>query len=215
MSRKLPMSTWRTGILLTVGVLSFLGYQALESQEFEPGLLSTGMGEIGIIQPPQSFTISADPAVEVLWMEARGGSSNETTTYVLYGDGSLTRTHSWAPGESRTQEIQLDFTEARDLVDLAVQGSLMEWDRGNIENQIAQSAGRVPSWTGSRVFELRIALESYSGSPEGPGEPMTKTIVTQSVGFLRHKVPNVREIAAFDDLVEVLGLYFQSEEGNE
>ena len=215
MNIKLPMSTWIPEVILVVGLLSILGYGAVQSQEFEPNLLSTGMGELGILPPPQYFTISADPGVEVLWLEASGGLSNETTTYVLYGDGRLVRTHSWAPGESDTKEHQINFVDARDLVNLAVEGSLMEWDWDRLEDQIVQSVGRVPSWTSSRRFELRIALESYSGSPEGPGQPMNKTIVTSSVGFLRYEVPNVREIAAIDDLVKILSLYFRPQEENE
>ncbi len=215
MNAELPTSSWVPWSLFIVGLLSLLCYGVVQSEGLEPDLFSTGREDLVIEPPTRSFTISADPAVAVLQLEASGGLSNETTAYILYGDGRLVRTHTWAPGQTTSKELQLSYGGAMDLVGLVVEGGLMEWDGERLKQQLIDSLGRVPSWTDSRRLEVRIALESYSGSPEGEDLPMTKTIATRSVGLLRREAPHIREIVAIDELARILSLYFRPPEESE
>lgn len=192
--------------LAATSFLGLVGYGVVQSQDYEPSPLSTGKGSLEILEPTTSFTISADPTVDVLWVQISGGLSGEIWTYQLYGDGRLVQ--AWGPEASVQKEVYLEYGEAMDLITLAVEGRLMEWDWVRVEQKLLDSIGAVPIRTDPVHVEVRVSLESYSDAPEGASLPITKTMSAWSVSSIRLEAPHIREIAALDDLIRTLPLYF-------
>ena len=178
------------------------------AEEFTPNEMSTGVQDVDAMNLERTFTFSADPAVAVLQLHWSGGLRMDTVEYSLLGDGRLRKVRRSGSALHESEEVELSYGEAEALLRLAVDGGLMEWDWDRLRAQFVAAAGHEPAGTDSRILQFRIVLETYSGIMESHEGSIAKTFSTSSPALLRREAPEIREIAALDELSQQLARYF-------
>jgi hypothetical protein len=187
--------------------LALVGCSRSGAEEFTPQEMSTGVLDIDTINSERTFTFSADPTVAVLQLHWSGGLRMDTVEYSLFGDGRLRRVRKSGTAFFEGKEVELSYGEAEALLRLVVDGGLMEWDWDGLRAEFISAAGREPAGTDLRTLQVQVVLETYSELPEKA--PVEKQILTTTPALMRREAPEIREIAALDELSKQLEFYFR------
>jgi hypothetical protein len=166
-------------------------------------LAVTVLGQRGSDEPgglQRSYSYSGAGDVVILSFSSHGGMELDRTTYQLYGDGRLV--HTYGNPDEPVAEVYLDRTEVENLMRIAIEGGLMDWDREALNERIKQAVGGLSSMTDLPRKTLKINLEHYDNG-SSRSAPLSKHI---SFGWepmlVKGFAPNA-EIREVDALIEL------------
>jgi hypothetical protein len=157
----------------------------------------------------REFTISSDPTQAVISVTSSGGLSNDSSRYVIYGDGRFVHeSHTRSGTLLGSHELALPYDEVMDVVSTAVNAGLMDTDATELAGRMNSLMQRFPrrahlivTDVGHSVFV--ISLTSYSRSGEAAGA-VTKTYKLTAANVLAETYPELPELAGLAQLTHRL-----------
>lgn len=144
-----------------------------------------------------SFAVSNDPTVAVLSVEANAPSSGNSLSMTLFGDGELEfHRKRWRHPEEKYWRLQLSSNEMDDLLHLAIDAGLAEWDESRIADSMRKATGgRVPRSVDGTTITVTLNLEEYRrGSAHT--QNLQKTIRYANPDRTAEAFPEIKELAA-------------------
>lgn len=148
-----------------------------------------------------TFVVSSDAAVAVLSVEANAPSSGNSLSMTLFGDGQLEfHRKRWRQPEEKYWRLQLSPSETEDLLRLAIDAGLAEWDESRIAASMREATGgRVPRSVDGTTVTVSLALAEYkNGSFQA--RDLKKTIRYANPDRAAEAFPGIKELAALNAL---------------
>lgn len=144
-----------------------------------------------------SFAVSNDPTVPVLSVEANAPSSGNSLSMTLFGDGELEfHRKRWRQPEDKYWRLQLSPNEMDDLLHVAIDAGLAEWDEARIADSMRKATGgRVPRSVDGTTITVRLTLAEYRrGSVRE--QDLRKTIRYANPDRTAEAFPEIKELSA-------------------
>lgn len=193
---------------LVLGSLAVLGFYSLDANS-APSNKDRETLSPEAASSERTYAFSNDPEVTVLSMFVSGGLAMGSTSYALYGDGTLTKSSG-----SRTklhQERSLAFVEMDDLVRIAVEGGLIGLDWPTLRAHIIEKHGHVPTLTDTPHLTLELRLDRYADSEAAGGPVSTRFSCVCIPAYLHRYLPGMPEVVALHELTRKLQDHFEEE----
>jgi len=138
------------------------------------GGLMWSLATVGGAEAEREYVFSSDPDEAIFNFRSWGGLNPEVYEYTLFGDGRVVRTIGQKERVDSRKLGNLAFVEVDDLVRLAVDGGLMEWDHGEIQKRLREQIGGPPTVpSDSPRLRVTMRLDEYrsqSGEKVAPAE---------------------------------------------
>lgn len=148
-----------------------------------------------------TFAVSSDSATAVLSVEASAPSSGNSLSMTLFGDGQLEfHRKRWRQPEEKYWRLQLSPSEMDELLHLAIDAGLAEWDDARIAASMKEATGgRVPRSVDGTTITVTLSLTEYrSGSVEV--QNLQKTIRYANPDRAAEAFPTIEELEALNEL---------------
>ncbi|KAB2965092.1 MAG: hypothetical protein F9K16_02800 [Thermoanaerobaculia bacterium] len=153
-----------------------------------------------------AYFVSSHPKTVVLFVSVASPQTNINRSFTLYGDGRIELTEAGANRAStRLHEMQLASDRFRELVGIAIEHGLAEYDETAIRARQLREAGS-PATGGvldGATTIVRIAVEQRAESGREPVE-LRKEIHMYAARHAAEAYPEIRELQGIKRLQDAL-----------
>lgn len=163
----------------------------------------------------KSYFFSSDPGLELLKVRYVGGSTGGIVSYSVYADGRFVYRLTDATNDETVYEAEARLThdELLALLDLAVDGGLIEFDEESTIRQMESTSpiGYLPD---SSTMILDILLPNYQKSAESEATTVSKSIRAKAPIWRAQRYPEIQELQALASIARSLNDYKSRAEAN-
>lgn len=202
--------TTRLGICLSLGGMAICSVVSMGCDQglAEPYMpLEESTGTLAIEEIPiggsevfvnlgdRSLGFSSAPTAVVIRVSSSGGyaAPSEVPTYQVFGDGRVEKRYR---GRDPETVAQLGTVGVAGLLELAVEGGLMEWDQEDVESRVFNAIGGRYSNPDASTQKIEIFLTFYRDVEGTESRPTSRVIESYDTVTRSEIAPDIPELQA-------------------